>query len=213
MRSRDYHCPLATASLSTANPTMTHTAQKIPPRPSKNWRTPTSASATSAASVRPAARWPSRWTCCPTSSFGWCNAARSRKRPHSEAIWQCVSCLTCTTRCPKSVDCAAVMDALRQLAVEKDLVAPAMQRTVLFQQAFLRQHPPQRPAPRTVAGAEFQDLRVSARPERAAAVERRPARPANAQTGQVASRRQKASAISGVVERIFERCEQAVNEQ
>jgi heterodisulfide reductase subunit C2 len=60
------------------------------------------------------------------------------KAAQSEAVWLCVSCLTCTTRCPKSVDCAAVMDALRQIAVERDLVAPAMKRTVLFQQAFLR---------------------------------------------------------------------------
>jgi heterodisulfide reductase subunit C len=56
----------------------------------------------------------------------------------SKAVWACVSCLTCTTRCPKSVDCAAVMDALRQIAVEKNLVAPEMRRTVLFQQAFLQ---------------------------------------------------------------------------
>ena len=56
----------------------------------------------------------------------------------SKAVWLCVSCLTCAARCPKSVDCAAVMDALRQVAVEEDWVAPAMRRTVLFQQAFLR---------------------------------------------------------------------------
>jgi heterodisulfide reductase subunit C2 len=60
------------------------------------------------------------------------------KAAASEAVWLCVSCLTCTTRCPKSVDCAAVMDALRQIAVEKDLVAPTMRRTVFFQREFLR---------------------------------------------------------------------------
>lgn len=54
-----------------------------------------------------------------------------------DAIWQCVSCLTCSTRCPKSVDCAGVMDALRQLSVEQDCVAPQHRRTVLFQKAFL----------------------------------------------------------------------------
>jgi heterodisulfide reductase subunit C len=59
------------------------------------------------------------------------------KAAASEAAWLCVSCLTCTTRCPKSVDCAAVMDALRQIAVERDLVASAMRRTVLFQREFL----------------------------------------------------------------------------
>jgi len=55
----------------------------------------------------------------------------------SQAIWLCVSCQTCAARCPKSVDCAGLMDALRQVAVEKDLAAPAFRRTVQFQQAFL----------------------------------------------------------------------------
>ncbi len=53
------------------------------------------------------------------------------------AIWQCVSCFTCATRCPQSVDCVAVMDALRAMAVKANVV-PAEQRSiVLFQQAFL----------------------------------------------------------------------------
>jgi heterodisulfide reductase subunit C2 len=55
----------------------------------------------------------------------------------AESIWQCVSCQTCSTRCPKSVDCAAVMDALRQLSFERGTASPAQQRTVLFQKAFL----------------------------------------------------------------------------
>jgi heterodisulfide reductase subunit C len=55
----------------------------------------------------------------------------------SQAIWQCVSCQTCTTRCPKSVDCAGVMDSLRQTAFEHGLASPAQRRTVLFQKAFL----------------------------------------------------------------------------
>jgi heterodisulfide reductase subunit C len=56
----------------------------------------------------------------------------------SQAIWLCVSCLTCSTRCPKSVDCAGVMDEMRQLSIEKGAFAPAQQRTVLFQLAFLQ---------------------------------------------------------------------------
>jgi heterodisulfide reductase subunit C2 len=55
----------------------------------------------------------------------------------SEAIWKCVSCMTCSTRCPKSVDCAGVIDALRQLAVEQGVASEERLRTVLFQQAFL----------------------------------------------------------------------------
>jgi heterodisulfide reductase subunit C len=55
-----------------------------------------------------------------------------------QAIWQCVSCQTCATRCPKSVDCAGVMDALRQLSFECGVATPEQQRIVLFQKAFLR---------------------------------------------------------------------------
>jgi heterodisulfide reductase subunit C2 len=54
-----------------------------------------------------------------------------------EAIWKCVSCETCSTRCPKSVDCAGVMDTLKNMAVERGVASPERQRTVLFQQAFL----------------------------------------------------------------------------
>jgi heterodisulfide reductase subunit C len=62
---------------------------------------------------------------------------RVEKALRSAAIWECVSCMTCTTRCPKSVDCAGVLDALRQRAVERGVAAPAQRRTILFQQAFL----------------------------------------------------------------------------
>jgi heterodisulfide reductase subunit C2 len=55
----------------------------------------------------------------------------------SEAIWKCVSCVTCSTRCPKSVDCAGIIDALRQMAVERGVASEERLRTVLFQQAFL----------------------------------------------------------------------------
>jgi heterodisulfide reductase subunit C len=60
-----------------------------------------------------------------------------RKAIHAESIWKCVSCMTCTARCPKSVDCAGVMDALRQTAFEQGAVPEARQRTVVFQKAFL----------------------------------------------------------------------------
>jgi heterodisulfide reductase subunit C len=56
----------------------------------------------------------------------------------AQSIWQCVSCQTCAARCPKSVDCAGVMDALRQLSVERGVATPEQRRIVLFQKAFLR---------------------------------------------------------------------------
>jgi heterodisulfide reductase subunit C len=62
---------------------------------------------------------------------------RIEKAVRSEAIWQCVSCMTCSVRCPKSVDCAGVMDQLRQLSFESNDIAPAFRRTVIFQKAFL----------------------------------------------------------------------------
>lgn len=62
---------------------------------------------------------------------------RLEKAMRADAIWQCVSCTTCSTRCPKSVDCAAVLDALRQMSVECGVASPEQRRTILFQQAFL----------------------------------------------------------------------------
>jgi len=62
---------------------------------------------------------------------------RVDKALRSPAIWQCVSCQTCSARCPKSVDCTAVLDALRQLAVEHDAAPASQRRTLIFQQAFL----------------------------------------------------------------------------
>ena len=64
----------------------------------------------------------------------------------SEAIWKCVSCMTCSTRCPKSVDCAGVIDTLRQSAVER---GDGVRRAAAHRRVSAgvpRQHPPQRPA-------------------------------------------------------------------
>lgn len=56
----------------------------------------------------------------------------------ADSIWQCVSCQTCTARCPQSVDCAGVMDVLRQLAVTSKFAVPARRQIVVFYKAFLR---------------------------------------------------------------------------
>lgn len=53
------------------------------------------------------------------------------------AIWECVSCQTCTARCPQNVDCAAIMDALREFSVLRGTASPEQNRTVIFQRAFL----------------------------------------------------------------------------
>ncbi|MBF0203581.1 MAG: 4Fe-4S dicluster domain-containing protein, partial [Desulfamplus sp.] len=37
----------------------------------------------------------------------------------SSTIWICVGCNTCSTVCPMSIDMSAIMDALRQIALER----------------------------------------------------------------------------------------------
>jgi heterodisulfide reductase subunit C len=55
----------------------------------------------------------------------------------TNAIWQCVSCETCTTRCPKTVDCEGIIDALRQMSYERGMASKQQDAVVLFQKAFL----------------------------------------------------------------------------
>jgi len=64
--------------------------------------------------------------------LGWRDAVlRSRD------LWLCAGCYTCATRCPNAIDIAAVMDALRQLALAEDY--PAGERdAALFHTLFLR---------------------------------------------------------------------------
>ena len=55
----------------------------------------------------------------------------------SRTIWLCASCETCTTRCPREVDLAGVMDALRNLALRERVPLP--ERAVrFFNRIFLR---------------------------------------------------------------------------
>ncbi len=61
----------------------------------------------------------------------------------SRAIWLCASCEACTTRCPMGIDMAAVMDALRMMAVERKAALPDRPR-----QGVQPQLPRQRAAPR-----------------------------------------------------------------
>ena len=42
----------------------------------------------------------------------------------SQAIWLCASCEACTTRCPQGIDMAAVMDALRMMAIDRKTAVP-----------------------------------------------------------------------------------------
>ncbi len=40
---------------------------------------------------------------------------------NSKTIWLCASCLTCSVRCPRGVDLAKVMEALRLLTLRKNV--------------------------------------------------------------------------------------------
>lgn len=39
----------------------------------------------------------------------------------AQTIWTCASCLTCVCRCPKNVDLPRVMEAIRQIAMERGM--------------------------------------------------------------------------------------------
>jgi len=56
----------------------------------------------------------------------------------STALWSCVGCLTCTQRCPKDLDPAAVMDALREIAYEEGRVPDEQRKVLRFHQSFLQ---------------------------------------------------------------------------
>ncbi len=54
----------------------------------------------------------------------------------SAAIWLCVSCETCITRCPNEVDIARMMDALREMAIA-DGIGAAEKNVLKFHESFL----------------------------------------------------------------------------
>jgi heterodisulfide reductase subunit C len=37
----------------------------------------------------------------------------------SKSIWVCASCMTCNTRCPKGINIAEVIEAIRQILLRK----------------------------------------------------------------------------------------------
>ena len=55
----------------------------------------------------------------------------------SSAIWLCVSCWTCGTRCPNKIDIGVLMDALREMAIEEGI--PAKEKNIhLLHEAFIQ---------------------------------------------------------------------------
>jgi len=54
----------------------------------------------------------------------------------STTIWLCISCETCSSRCPAKIDIAKVMESLRILAIAQG-VPPAEKHIDLFHRTFL----------------------------------------------------------------------------
>ena len=54
----------------------------------------------------------------------------------SKTIWVCLTCNTCSIRCPNDIDIALVIDALRERALEKG-PRPAEEKVALFHKYFL----------------------------------------------------------------------------
>lgn len=91
---------------------------------------------------------------CGKCSAGCPMASESELRPHGvmrlvmqdrreraladESIWLCLTCETCSARCPNDCDPARVIDAVRELGIESG--AADMPRTIAaFHKAFLEQ--------------------------------------------------------------------------
>jgi heterodisulfide reductase subunit C len=55
---------------------------------------------------------------------------------HSSAIWLCIGCETCGTRCPNEIHAGAVIDALRQISLEEGVTA-AERSVFKLHEAFL----------------------------------------------------------------------------
>ena len=89
---------------------------------------------------------------CGKCSAGCPMASESDLRPHNvmrlvmqdkrdealadETIWLCLTCETCSARCPNDVDPARVIDQLREMSLQAG-VATAPRRVAAFHRAFL----------------------------------------------------------------------------
>jgi len=56
----------------------------------------------------------------------------------SHAIWLCVSCMTCGTRCPNDVDMGLVMDTLREMSIEAGYAYESESNVVMLHEEFIR---------------------------------------------------------------------------
>lgn len=65
------------------------------------------------------------------------NLDRKDRLMGDESIWLCLTCETCSARCPNACDPARIIDAVREIAARESIAAPRAVRA--FHQAFLDQ--------------------------------------------------------------------------
>jgi len=65
------------------------------------------------------------------------DAENYREILSSEAIWLCVSCQNCLTRCPMEIDIPQLMDFLRKKAIQEKTVNKKSKNILSFHRAFL----------------------------------------------------------------------------
>ncbi|MFB3903734.1 MAG: 4Fe-4S dicluster domain-containing protein [Acidobacteriota bacterium] len=69
------------------------------------------------------------------TQFG--DANLDRKALGSLTIWLCLTCQTCSARCPQEVDLPRIMDFLRQESWRRGLIHPRARNIVAFHSSFL----------------------------------------------------------------------------
>jgi len=74
----------------------------------------------------------------PTRVMRLLQRGRVERACRSLAVWFCVSCQVCTTRCPQEVDIASTMDALRELARRHGFEHPGSREILAFHRSLLR---------------------------------------------------------------------------
>jgi heterodisulfide reductase subunit C len=73
----------------------------------------------------------------PTRVLRFLQLGQVERAARSLAIWFCVSCQVCTTRCPQEVDIAHAMDSLRELARGHGLEHPGSRDILSFHRSLL----------------------------------------------------------------------------
>ena len=57
----------------------------------------------------------------PSQIIRWVQLGEVERALHSKCIWLCAACQTCKVRCPRGVDLARIMEALRQLVLRENV--------------------------------------------------------------------------------------------